>query len=48
MEKIMSEKDEDCVDIPASQQEFTFTYTTTGGLDEQICESVRSEVSSEN
>ena len=44
----MTDKDEDYVDIPVSQQEFTFTYTTTGELDEQIRESTRSKVPSKN
>ena len=33
MNKELDKKEEDYIDIPSEQQEFTFTYTT-GGLDE--------------
>jgi hypothetical protein len=34
MEKTMTDKDEDYVDIPVSQQEFTFTYINSEDLNE--------------
>ncbi len=30
----MKEEEEDYVDVPVEQQEFTFTYTTTEGLED--------------